>query len=174
MKKEEMPISKVEWVNVDLLKANDYNPNVVFTKEMKLLKLSILRQGWIQPILTTKDYTIIDGFHRATLAKEDKAVRGLTDGFVPVVAMELTEPERMLLTIRINRAKGQHIAVKMSDIIKKLVKEYGVNYNTICKEIGATREEVELLMLNDVFEKKNINEETKYSRAWVPANSGGK
>ena len=168
MKIEEMPISKIEWVDVDKLQANDYNPNVVFSKEMELLKLSILKNGWIQPILVTHEYVIIDGFHRASLAKADKRVREFTGGKVPVVIMELNEPERMLLTIRINRAKGSHIAIKMSDLIKKVVNDYGMPIDEICRQIGATKDEVELLLMDDVFKKFDITKETKYSKAWIP------
>ena len=123
---DEMPISRVEWRPVDGLTANDYNPNVVYSSEMQLLKFSLMRQGWIQPILVTDEGVIIDGFHRATLAKADKEVRALTKGRVPCVVMKLTEAERMLLTIRINRAKGSHIALKMADIVHKLVNDMGV------------------------------------------------
>lgn len=168
MKIEEMPISNVTWVDVGLLKANDYNPNVVFSKEMELLRLSILKNGWIQPILVTHEYVIIDGFHRASLAKSDRKVRDFTGGKVPVVVMELSEPERMLLTIRINRAKGSHIAIRMSDLIKRVVNEYGMPFEEICRQIGATKDEVELLLMDDVFKKFDISKESKYSRAWVP------
>ena len=157
-----------EW-DLDKVKIElQYNPNVVFTKEIQLLKLSLLKQGWIQPILVTQDYVIIDGFHRATLAKTEKDLREMTGGKVPVVIMNLSEPERMLLTIRMNRAKGSHIAVKMSDIIKTLVNEYGMPVKQICKEIGATKDEVDLLMLDNVFKKMKFDETTKYSKAWVP------
>lgn len=168
MEIKDMPISNVEWVDVEKLSANDYNPNVVYSKEMELLKFSLLRQGWIQPILVTQDFVIIDGFHRASLAKADKEVAAMTKGKVPVVIMQLTEPERMLLTIRINRAKGSHIAIKMSDIIKSLVNDHGIPVENICKEIGATKDEIELLMMENVFKKHNVNKESKYSKAWVP------
>lgn len=135
---------------------------------MELLKFSILKQGWIQPILVTKEYVIIDGFHRASIAKADKDVREMTGGKVPVVKMDLTEPERMLLTIRINRAKGTHMALKMSDIIKSLINDYGIAKADICREIGATKDEVELLLLDNVFKKMEIDNDTKYSKAWVP------
>lgn len=166
MKREQMPISNVQWVDVDNLQANDYNPNVVFTDEMRLLKFSMQKQGWIQPILVTQEGVIIDGFHRATLAKQDKSIT--CDGKVPCCVLELSEPERMLLTIRINRAKGSHIAIKMSDIIHKLVNDYGMPMETICKEIGADKDEIELLLIDNVFQKKQITEETQYSKAWYP------
>lgn len=168
MKIEEMPISNVKWIPVDELKANDYNPNVVFSKEMELLKFSILTNGWIQPILVTQDYQIIDGYHRSCLAK-DKEVNKMTNGLVPVVIMNLTEPERMLLTIRINRAKGSHIAIKMHDIIKKLIEEYGISKETIIKEIGATKDEIDILEMENIFKHFDFNKESKYSKAWIPS-----
>lgn len=168
MEIKDMPISSVQWVDVDDLSANDYNPNVVFTKEMELLKLSILKNGWIQPVLVTQDLVIIDGFHRSSLAKADKDVRKLTNGKVPVVIMNLTEPERMLLTIRINRAKGSHIAVRMSEVIKRLVNEYGISIKSICEQIGATKDEVDLLLMDSVFKAFDITKESKYSHAWQP------
>ena len=82
--------------------------------------------------------------------------------------MKLSEPERMLLTIRINRAKGSHIAVKMGDIIKKLINNYGISKKEIMEQIGATKDEIELLMLDNVFKKYEFNEESEYSKAWVP------
>ena len=168
MKIEDMPISNVQWIDVNQLVANDYNPNVVFTKEMELLKLSLLKQGWIQPILVTHEYVIIDGFHRSTIAKTDMDVFKLTRGKVPCVVMDLTEPERMLLTIRINRAKGSHIALNMCELVKRLVNDFCVPVQQICEEIGATRDEVDLLVMENVFEKFGITKSSEYSKAWVP------
>ena len=168
MKIEDMPISKVEWVQVESLKANDYNPNVVYSPELKLLKFSILKNGWIQPILITQDGIIIDGFHRALLARTDKQIYNFTNGLVPCVKMQLNEPERMLLTIRINRAKGSHIAIRMSDIIKTLVNVHGMPVEEICQQIGATKAEIDLLLLDDVFQKEKITKDSEFSKAWIP------
>ena len=167
MKINENPISKIEWVDVNLLKANDYNPNVVYKEELKLLKFSIMKQGWVQPILVTQDYEIIDGFHRASLCKTDNELSALTDGKVPVVVMEMEEWERKCLTIRINRAKGSHIAVKMSDIIKSLVNEHSMSIKEIAKEIGATKKELDLLLMENVFKALDIENKT-FSNAWYP------
>ena len=71
------PIDKIEWRDAQTLNSNNYNPNVVLNQELKLLELSILQQGWIQPVLILGDGTIIDGFHRATLAKESKSLKNL-------------------------------------------------------------------------------------------------
>ena len=171
MEIKEMPISNVQWISVNKLKANDYNPNVVFSPELKLLKFSLIKQGWIQPILVNKQtedqYEIIDGFHRASLCKTDKDVYNMTNGLVPVVVMKLSEPERKCLTIRINRAKGSHIAIKMSEIIHSLIEDHQMSVQDICKEIGATKDEIDVLMMDNVFKALDI-ENKEFSKAWYP------
>jgi ParB-like chromosome segregation protein Spo0J len=161
------PINNIKWVGVETLKANSYNPNVVLNQEMKLLAFSLIKNGWIQPILATHNGEIIDGYHRFWLSCNNPEVRNLTAGLVPVAFLNLSEPERMLLTVRINRAKGSHIAVKMHDLIETLVKDYGMSIDTICKEIGANKDEIELLLMENVF-KKFDTKNYKYSKAWIP------
>lgn len=168
----EHPVSNIQWLDVNLLDANDWNPNYVQGPEMKLLAFSLRKQGWIQPILVcpqpgTDRCTIIDGFHRHLVTKTDKNVWAMTGGKVPVVLMNLTEAERMLLTIRINRAKGSHEAFKMHEIITKVVHEHGLSVAEVCAEIGADANEVETLLMRDVFEKKEVDK-YNYSKAWVP------
>lgn len=167
MQQDKHPISKIEWVDVHLLKANDYNPNVVYTHELNLLKFSILKQGWIQPILVTQDLEIIDGYHRVSLCKTDKDIAKLTDNKVPVVKMQMEDWERKCLTIRINRAKGSHIAVKMSDIIKSLVHDHNMDIKQIAKEIGATKKELDVLLMDNVFKALDVENKT-FSNAWYP------
>src|SRR5258708_4407167 len=77
------PIGHVHWVKRSLLRANDYNPNHVAPPELALLKVSIMEDGWTQPIVIRKDYEIVDGFHRWTVSG-DPEVSALTDGMVPV------------------------------------------------------------------------------------------
>ena len=98
----------------------------------------------------------------------DTIIVCFSGGKVPVVMMEMSEPERMMLTIRINRAKGSHVALKMSDIVHKLVNEYGIPIEQLCDGIGARKAEIELLLMDNVFQAKGINESTKYSKAWIP------
>jgi hypothetical protein len=47
---------------------------VVFTPELKLLELSIIKRGCLQPILITDKKVIIDGFHRHQLALTSQKV----------------------------------------------------------------------------------------------------
>ena len=161
------PIDKIEWRDANTLNSNDYNPNVVLTQELKLLELSILQQGWIQPVLILGDGTIIDGFHRAMLAKDSKSLKLKYQGKCPCVVLPLTRPEAMMLTIRINRAKGNHIAFRMSGIIRELIDEHNIDPQQICKEIGANKDEVDLLYEEGVFEARDIKN-YRYSKAWYP------
>lgn len=166
------PVDNIEWVDVNLLDCNDYNPNYVQSPEMSLLAFSILKQGWIQPILVWPvpggdRFVIIDGFHRHLLCKTNKRVWAMTDGRVPVVKMEMTEAERKLLTIRINRAKGSHAAFKMHEIVVSCIKDHGLSVANVCEAIGADADEVNTLLAEDVFEKKQVDK-FNYSRAWVP------
>ena len=49
--RENQPLNRIEWVHRDDLHANGYNPNHVAKPELELLKVSILEDGWTQPIV---------------------------------------------------------------------------------------------------------------------------
>jgi len=161
------PISQIEWVKAAELKANDYNPNVVFNAEMNLLKYSLLTTGWIQPILVSKELDIIDGFHRNWLSKNDTDIVEKYQGYNPIIRFDLTVPERMLLTVRINRAKGSHVAIKMHELVSKVIHEFSYSKEQVAEAIGANTQEVDLLLKQNVF-KKLDTENHKYSNAWIP------
>lgn len=161
------PISNIEWRLATELNANDYNPNVVFTPEMRLLEKNILMTGWVQAILVTKDGTIIDGFHRTMLARDSKALQAKYAGHVPCAVVDISRPEAMMLTIRINRAKGTHVAVRMSEIVRELIDVHHVSPEQVATEIGATPDEIDLLRQDGVFKMKNIAGYV-YSKAWYP------
>lgn len=165
------PVENIKWIDCDSLKANHYNPNRVMNAEMNLIERSILRTGWIQPILVNKNNTIIDGFHRWTLSRLSTQLREKYHGKVPCAVLDVTDAEAMVITVRINRAKGTHLAFRMSEYIKELIKVHKMPIDDLAKDIGATIEEVELLMRGDVFEAKDIENWT-YSEAWFPAESG--
>ena len=165
---DQHPINNIQWLKVEQLQANDYNPNICYNQELKLLKLSLLKQGWIQPLLVDQDGVIIDGFHRFSLAKNDPEVRAMTKGLVPCAVLNLSEAERMMLTVRINRAKGSHIAVKMHELVRTLVEVHALSIAEVCEGIGATKDEVELLLMENVFKKLDVQNH-KYSKAWYPA-----
>lgn len=163
----DQPIMNVKWLQVDSLKGNHYNPNVVFTPELKLLEYSIVKSGWIQPILISRDNVIIDGFHRWSLSKESKLIRDKFAGHVPCVVMDIPVWEAIMMTVRINRAKGTHVAIRMADIVQNLVDEHHLDEQQIAQGIGATLEEVRLLLQDNVFKARKLDD-YRYSKAWIP------
>ena len=103
------PLSSLQWVERDRLHANDYNPNKVSEENLELLIQSILTNGWTLPIVVRPDYTIIDGFHRWTVAGREPLLSKL-GGKVPVVIVPHdNEADDIFGTITHNRAGGTHL-----------------------------------------------------------------
>lgn len=165
------PINRVEWRLAATLSANNYNPNLVFGPELKLLETSLVMTGWLQPILILPDGTIIDGFHRHMIARQSPRLLERDAGFVPCCILPLTRAEAMALTVRINRAKGSHAALRMHELVCELVDEHGWTRDQVALEIGATLKEVDLLRQDGVFAMKNIKDYA-YSKAWIPKENG--
>ena len=104
---------------------NTYNPNSVAPPEMKLLYLSILEDGYTQPIVCYYSkkqdlYAIVDGFHRWRIMKEHRDIYEREHGMLPVAVIDKPLSNRMASTIRHNRARGSHNVDLMSNIIKEL------------------------------------------------------
>ncbi len=135
------PLSTLEWVEREKLHANDYNPNKVSRENLKLLTQSILTNGWTLPIVVRPDYTIIDGFHRWTVAGQDPLLSKL-GGKVPVVKVSHTDEAGDIYgTITHNRARGTHLLEPMKAIVKRLLNE-GKSVQEIGKQLGMRPEEV--------------------------------
>jgi ParB-like chromosome segregation protein Spo0J len=161
------PIDHIQWIDAADLTANAWNPNRVHKAELRLLEFSLLSTGWIQPVLANTDHLIIDGFHRWRLSQDSKAVKERWGGKVPVAILDIDRPSAMLMTIRINRAKGSHVAINMSEIVRELLEVHGYSPEMIAKEMGANLDEVNLLAQDGVFAVKNIAK-WSYSPAWYP------
>lgn len=161
------PIDNIRWVEADSLRANGWNPNRVHKAEMRLLEHSLLSTGWIQPLLINEGDLIIDGFHRWRLSLDSKKVRERWGGRVPVAVLPVDDAEAMLITVRINRAKGTHVAVEMSRLVHALLTEHDYTREQIAQGIGAHKDEVDLLAQDNVFTQQGIRE-WAYSPAWYP------
>lgn len=77
---DDQPVSRVEWVPRGSLSSNAWNPNVQAPPEHKLLKVSLLENGWTGPIVARQEPTgleIVDGFHRWRLS-DDAEVGAIT------------------------------------------------------------------------------------------------
>lgn len=160
------PLNSLQWVDRETLKPNNYNPNKVSKDNLQLLTQSILTNGWTLPLVVRPDYTIIDGFHRWTVAGEEP-LRTKLDGKVPIVIVAHTEEaEDMYGTVTHNRARGTHLLEPMKAIVKKLIDD-GKPVNEISKQLGMKPEEV--FRLSDFTKEDFLSMMTKnvkdYSRA---------
>lgn len=135
------PLRSLQWVDRSMLRPNDYNPNKVSRENLKLLTQSILTNGWTLPIVVRPDYTIIDGFHRWTVAGEEPLLSAL-GGKVPVVIVDHKDASQDIYgTVTHNRARGTHLLEPMKAIVKRLMAD-GKSVEEIGKELGMRPEEI--------------------------------
>ena len=161
-----VPLSTLQWVERNKVKPNDYNPNKVSKQNLELLKQSILTNGWTLPIVVRPDYTIIDGFHRWTVAVEEPLV-SMLEGKVPVVIVEHKDKAGNIYgTVTHNRARGIHLLEPMKAIVKELIGE-GKTVEEIGKQLGMRQEEVFRLseFSKEDFLKMMIKSNEGYSKA---------
>lgn len=160
------PLDSLQWVDRNRLTANNYNPNRVTEDNLQLLIQSILTNGWTLPIVVRPDYTIIDGFHRWTVAGREP-LKSLLGGKVPVVIVAHdSEADDMFGTITHNRARGTHLLEPMKAIVQKLIAE-GKTVREISKQMGMKPEEVFRLsdFTREEFLDMMIGDHKQYSRA---------
>jgi ParB-like chromosome segregation protein Spo0J len=163
------PVDCVLWVPAEAVIANDYNPNTVAPPEMELLRLSIMADGYTQPIVTNSEAgerIVVDGFHRNRVGKECEDVRARVQGFLPVVqirAAQTDKPDRMASTIRHNRARGKHQVEGMSEIVLEL-KRRNWSDAKIGKELGMDPDEV--LRLAQITGLAEAFKDRAFSLAW--------
>ncbi len=146
------PLSRIRWINRNRLTANAWIPNHAAPPERRLLKLSMLENGWTQPIVAYNEgsdddgplFEIVDGYHR-WLTSDDIEVYQMTGGLVPVVVLHQDDPIlARLATVRHNRARGTHHVVGMADLVAELL-DRGLDYAEIGRRLQMDPEEVDRL-----------------------------
>lgn len=163
------PVDCVLWVNADTVEGNDYNPNVVAPPEMKLLKRSIVEDGYTQPIVTWVNNghrEVVDGFHRNRVGKEDKAVQKRIKGYLPVTTVNqwrTDRGDRIAATIRHNRARGKHVVEGMTNIVIELSRRKWSD-RRIARELGMDADEV--LRLKQISGLAEMFADKEFSEAW--------
>lgn len=163
------PVDFVQWVPKEIVQANDYNPNTVAPPEMELLRISIMADGYTQPIVTNSEdgaWVVVDGFHRNRVGKECKGVVKRLQGYLPVVQIrgERTDKgDRIASTIRHNRARGKHRVDAMADIVLDLRRRNWSN-EKIGRELGMDADEV--LRLAQITGLAELFANKEFSEAW--------
>jgi ParB-like chromosome segregation protein Spo0J len=167
---KDQPVSQIEWVPRGTLTPNDYNPNKQPPPEHRLLKVSILEDGWTQPIVVFDNgdgkLIIVDGEHRWR-ASASSDVMELTGGLVPIVRISGDSGHLKMSTIRHNRARGNHHVLPMADIVRSLLAS-GVSSQSIQHLLQMEVEEVDRLADSASSPEKVSRGHVSFSKSWVP------
>lgn len=165
------PVDYVKWVKSENVVANDYNPNKVAPPEMELLEVSIMNDGYTQPLVTWNSpekakIEVVDGFHRSRVGKESKIIQKRIFGYLPIVDIRKEQSDkndRIASTIRHNRARGKHQIDAMSEIVIEL-KNRNWSNERVAKQLGMDEEEV--LRLCQISGLENLFNDNDFSKAW--------
>ena len=163
------PVEHVQIVDRDVLKPNDYNPNKVTEDNLKLLEQSILTNGWTLPIVVRPDMTIIDGFHRWTIAGREP-LKSKLNNKVPIVVVDhgKDHDKDVYGTVTHNRARGTHLLEPMKKIVQELLSN-GNTVKEISKQLGMKPEEIFRLsdFTREDFLKMLTDGHKNYSKAYI-------
>jgi len=160
------PVDCVLWIPSEHVIANDYNPNQVAPPEMRLLKYSITKDGYTQPIVGFQkpDHVeVVDGFHRNRVGKEYPEIRKRIKGYLPITFIKNHRSSRIASTIRHNRARGKHLVEGMSEIVQELSRRNWSD-KRIAKELGMDQDEI--LRLKQITGLTELFSDEDFSEAW--------
>lgn len=158
------PVLNAVLVNINLVQANDYNPNHVAKDKMELLKTSIMENGFCFGIVAILDeqidkFVIIDGDHRNQISGN----KWLKFKYVPLVILEHTMEKRLSATVQFNKARGVHKIDLNAELIKKMV-NLGMDGADICKQLGIDADE--FLRMKRNVKIADVYKDLNYSRSW--------
>lgn len=150
---------------VDLVKP-EKNVRIHTEQQLREFQRSVKMFGQIRPIVVRPDFTIIDGFHRWTVAGEDP-LESMLDGKVPVVIVEHKDKAGNIYgTVTHNRARGTHLLEPMKAIVKELMGE-GKSVEEIGKQLGMRPEEI--FRLSDFSKEDFLNMMIKPNQGYSKA-----
>jgi len=166
--KIEHPVLNVQLVPVADVEANDYNPNKVAPPEMKLLKLSIKKDGLTMPIVAANQngndkYVVVDGFHRRQHILNDKQIRESLYGYIPISKLNKNIDDRITSTVRHNMARGTH-QVELSANLIVLLRKHNWTNARIGIELGMDADEV--LRLKQITGLAEAFKDKEFSNSW--------
>ncbi|KUY27266.1 IbrB-like domain-containing protein [Elizabethkingia ursingii] len=164
----EHPVLNVQLVPMDNVEGNDYNPNKVPPPEMRLLKLSIQKDGLTMPIVVAgekkdNNWIVVDGFHRTTVCKNSLDIKESLKGYLPVSYLNKTIESRVASTVRHNIARGTH-QVELSAKLVAFLKRNDWTNDRIGEELGMDPDEV--LRLKQITGLAEAFQDKKFSQSW--------
>jgi len=158
------PVLNAVLVHKSLVQANDYNPNHVAKDKMKLLRTSILENGFCAGIVAILDkkqgkFVIVDGEHRSIISSD----KWLNFTYYPLVILDHSIVKRLAATVQFNKARGVHRIDGNAELIKRMV-DAGADDKLICKSLGIDADE--LLRLKRLRKIAEVYKDANFSNSW--------
>jgi ParB family chromosome partitioning protein len=142
----------ITHIELNKIKPNTYNPNVVPEDMMAKLRAEIGHKGLCEPILVrSRDdgYEIIDGEHRWQICRD------LGWEKIPCIVKDYDDAEAKIKTLQLNYLRGSVVPIRLAHLIHDLNKES--NLEDLEKRLPYEKPELmdclELLKLPDDFGK---------------------
>ncbi|MDM1405542.1 ParB-like nuclease domain-containing protein [Myroides marinus] len=162
------PGLNIQLINIDKVQGNSYNPNKVAVTEMKLLELSIKKDGFTMPIVVASEkknenWVVVDGFHRLTICKENTEIKQSLQGYIPASILDKTLENRVAATVRHNIARGTH-QVELSAKLVTFLKRNDWSNQKIGQELGMDPDEV--LRLKQITGLAEAFKDEEFSKSW--------
>lgn len=155
---EKLERLQVEYVPVDSIQPNEYNPNRESDHEFTLLLNSITDHGFTQPIIVNMENTICDGEHRWRAAQ----ALGMTE--IPIVRVDMTPEQMRIATISHNRARGSHDIQLEVQVLRDLEALGALDWAADSLMIG---DDELAKLLEDIPAPEALADED-FSQAWEP------
>ena len=158
---------KISYVPIDSLKKGEWHSNYILRPDLLTLSASLQELGFVYPILVREeDNSIIDGFHRWMLVKENENFKNKFLE-IPCVFKSCDSLEAAMMHLRINRGRGNLVAHLVSKIVKDLLYSKKYTEEQIQTLLSMKYDELQLLVDGTIIKRIDIQNH-KYSRAWVP------
>lgn len=148
---------KIEYIDINLLKASEYNPRKWDENQKKELKESIKRFGTVDPLIVNgqsdRKNVVIGGHFRLEVCKE------LGHTTVPVVYLNLTPEKEKELNLRLNKNQGEFDWNLLAEFEESLLSEVGFDSVELDLIFGEDTNE-EMFDLEKELDKLNIDKIT--------------
>lgn len=126
------------------VRGSNHDPNKVTPPEMRLLKLSIHKDGSTMPVVVVRDgkgHVVMDGFRRRQVAKTDVQIQESLGGYLPVARLDKNIEDRITSTMRHNMTQDTH-QVELTTRLVTLLRNHSWTNERIGTELGMELGEV--------------------------------
>lgn len=146
----------ITLIELNKIKPNDYNPNVVSEDMLAKLRAEIGQKGLCEPIIVRSrgdGYVIVDGEHRWRICRD------LGWQEIPCIIQNCDDNEAKIKTLQLNYMRGSAMPIKLAHLIHSLSKEIKLEDLTKRLPYGQSQllDNLELLKLPDNFGKELEN-----------------